>query len=236
MIKIKFLGHGPIIDHSKKALLKHFRNCEDNPDIVVVANFGKIIPEKDLSKTPHLNIHGSILPALRGATPVQTAIKKGLKMTGYSIILMDSQVDHGPILKTRKIAINPNDTYGDVMDKIGRHCAKNLIAIIPDFLAGKIEPIPQNHLKATYTKKIVDADRLVTLDLITKDPIAAHNHIRALFPKPKAYLKLDHKRLIIHKAHIKNDRLILDIVQLEGRKPLGWREFLRGWRKKIPEV
>lgn len=231
-IRISLLGHGLFMDTVRSVLEKHFTIVANDPDLFLVANFGRKVSLSELDMGKYINIHASLLPKLKGASPIQTAILFSENITGYTLIKMDDQIDHGPIIASGKVKILPDDDYDSLANKIALASARKLIHIIPDFLNNKIKLRSQDESKTTWTKKITDQDRIISQDEIKNHPQKADARVRALFPKPKAYIILNGKRLIIHRAKIENTRFIPLLVQLEGKKVIFWQDFLRGWRGK----
>ena len=121
----------------------------------LVAAYGSIIPKSVIEIFPKgiICLHPSLLPELRGATPIQTALLEGREETGVSLFLMDEKVDHGQILSERKIAISENDDYVSLEEKLAKSGAELFIEIMPEYLSEKLSPIPQDESRATYTKK-----------------------------------------------------------------------------------
>ncbi|MBI4040107.1 methionyl-tRNA formyltransferase, partial [Candidatus Daviesbacteria bacterium] len=119
-------------------------------DLYIVASYGKIIPQAllDIPKLGAINVHGSILPKYRGASPIQTAILNGDQTTGITIMLMDAEMDHGDILTTEVISISETDNYLTLSKKMSQLGTSLLIKTLPDFIKGKIKPQPQDHSKA----------------------------------------------------------------------------------------
>ena len=126
-----------------------------NPDICVAAAYGKIIPKEYLEIPKHgfLNVHPSLLPKYRGATPIQTAILNGDKETGVTIILMDEKVDHGPVIAKKELRITDHDNYHSLEQKLAKLGAELLVEIMLRWVAGEIKTAGQNHSEATFTKK-----------------------------------------------------------------------------------
>src|SRR3989344_3605974 len=135
-------------------------------DVFVVASFGKIL-RKELIELPGyktLNVHPSLLPRLRGPAPIQGAILEEEEL-GITIIRMDEKVDHGPILARAKVLITPwPDHYHVVEEKLGRASGKILGALLPKWVNGEIQEVPQNDAKASYTKLIKKEDGLLNLN------------------------------------------------------------------------
>jgi methionyl-tRNA formyltransferase len=203
-----------------------------NWELFLVASYGKIIPKNilDLPKHGTLNIHPSLLPKYRGATPLQSAILNGDPETGVSIMLLDEELDHGPILATDHLKLaTDNFNYSQLRDKSAKMGAKLLVKILPDYLTGKIKPREQNHSVATYTQKITKD--LSRLDL-SADPIINDRKIRALNPNPGTYFVDDNgKRIKVISAHLTSVQLIFDRVIPEGKKEMTWESYLKGQTK-----
>lgn len=231
-IRLQFLGHGEFAEPIVKALEQSdwCQLVEENPDLVVVANYGRIISPTEL-KIPgfgYLNFHGSLLPKLRGASPIQTAILTGLAETGVTLFKMDEKVDHGPIISTKKIKIDSRDTTLDLKIKLG-NLAATMVDDIRQFVAGKIEPKKQDEKSATACQKIKKSQ--CQIDLTAK---AEKNYrlIRACYPDPKAFTFINGSRIIIHQAELIDNKLKIIKLQKEGRKPLTWEDFSRGLTDK----
>lgn len=138
-------------------------------DLFVVVAYSAIIPPAILNIPTHktLNMHPSLLPAFRGPSPIRSAILGNARTTGVTIMLMDEQLDHGPILAQRSVTIDTADwpMRGQALDTLLAHAGgKLLAATVPKWLAGSITPLPQNHEQATYTKKFTKADGQLSID------------------------------------------------------------------------
>lgn len=215
--------------------LQSLKNANFQPDIGVVASFGVLIPQDIINLPKHglLNLHPSLLPKYRGPTPVPTTILNGEKETGLTIIKVDEQIDHGPIVSQFKETIKPGETSEDLLNRLFAAGAEVLITILPSYLEGKIELRKQDHSQATYTQKLTREDGKINW---SKPTDYQERFVRAMFPWPGAFtnvkLRMDNgelKRLKVLKAYLKNGKLILDQVQLEGKKPVTWKQFLEGY-------
>lgn len=216
--------------------LKLIQNWElkiKNCDVGIVAAYGELIPPEifNLPKHGTLNIHPSLLPKYRGPSPIQTAILNGNKETGVTIMKVDEEMDHGPIITACPIPITDDDTYQALHDKLARTGADLLVRILPDYLAGKIKPIPQNHSKATFTRKFKTEDG----EIKSNDKAqSAYNKIRALNPEPGTFVWLNKNgkklRLKILDAKLENGRLKPRVVKLEGGRLITFKDFLLGHR------
>jgi methionyl-tRNA formyltransferase len=204
-------------------------------DLFVVASYGKIIPQDvlDIPKYGTINIHPSLLPRLRGASPMQSAILKENE-TGMTIMLMDADMDHGPILKQEKLDIKkwpPKITeLEDMMVEVG---GRLLNEVIPLWISGKIKPKEQDHNKATYIDKINKEEALINFD---DDPFWNYRKIQALQNyKPYFFTERNDKkiRIIIKEAKFEDGELIIMKVLPEGKKEMNYQDFLRGSNNKV---
>lgn len=180
-------------------------------DLAIVADYGKKITE-DVLNRPHLgtfNIHFSLLPRLRGTSPVQTAILNGEGKTGITIFKIDKDFDTGPILWQREYSILPTETAGELYTRLFDEAAKEISKI--DF-SGKLAP--QDNSQATFCKKLTKDDGFVKLD----DP-NIYNKYRAYYPWPGIWTLKDGKRMKILKCHLEGEKLLLDQIQFEGKNP-----------------
>ncbi|MGB9910989.1 MAG: methionyl-tRNA formyltransferase [Microgenomates group bacterium] len=228
-------------------------NKEEKPLVGILASFGAIVPSHFLSfpQWGILNLHPSLLPKYRGPSPVQTAILNGEKTTGLSIIKMDEEIDHGPIVAQLEEEILPQDTAESLYFRLFSAGTQALRIILFPYLEGKIQPQPQNHQQATFTKKLTREDgfippQAIFLSLQGKSfppferlGIKIENAekiwlmIKAFFPWPGTWteikIKNQAKRLKILQAHLKENKLVLDKVQLEGKKPVSFWQFQDGY-------
>ncbi len=198
------------------------------PELIIVAAYGKILPEEilEIPKYGCLNVHPSLLPKYRGSSPIQSAILKGEKTTGITIMLMDKEMDHGPIISSSKFKIQIlNLTYKELHNKLAESAAKLLIKIIPKWIKEEIKSKPQNHSKATYTKILKKQDGKIDW----QKPIEyIERQTRALNPWPSTYTIYNGKILKILKIELLKNKLIIKEVQLDGKKPMSFKDFLRG--------
>lgn len=216
----------PVVQPEKILNLKsEILNLE--PDLIVVAAYGQILPREILNipKYGCLNVHPSLLPKYRGSTPVQSAILNGDKETGVTIMLMDEGIDTGPILSQRKNTVGPNETAKELHDRLAHLGSEILIDVIPDWIDGKIKPLPQNEKEAIYTKILTRDDGEINWK---KSPQEVDRQIRAYSPWPGAYTIYKGKRIKVLQARLENDKLIIEIIQPEGKKPMSFQDFLRG--------
>lgn len=153
------------------------------PDVAVVVAFGHILREPLLSAPRHgcINVHFSLLPRWRGMSPVQQALLHGDQWTGVSIIRMDAGVDTGPLLGVRPVAIDPRETGGDLLARLGRIGAEELVAALERLATDTAEPVAQRDEGAVYAPRLTRSLSPVRWD---RDVVTVHNQIRALDPFP----------------------------------------------------
>ncbi|MCD4705902.1 methionyl-tRNA formyltransferase [bacterium] len=229
------------------------------PDIFIMVSYGQIIPQAILNipKYGCLNIHPSLLPKYRGPSPIQTAILNNDKQTGVCIMLTDNQMDHGAIVKCQKIKME-DQNFLELQDKLSQLGSDLLIKILPDYIKGKIKLKKQNNKKATYTKILTRDDGKIDWNKKVEE---IESQTRAFYPWPGCwcYLK-DKKRIKIIQVSILNKKeknrkpgelfllpnkktaiqcgqgtLILEKIQVEGKKEIDGKNFLQG-NKKIKFV
>jgi methionyl-tRNA formyltransferase len=223
---------------------------EWKPDLVVVAAFGQLLRPGVLGLPQHgcVNVHASLLPRWRGAAPIQAAIAAGDPETGVSIMKMDEGMDTGDLLAQRSTPIRPDDTGGTLTEKLALLGAEALHATLPAYLAGGIEARPQDSALATNAPRLRKEHGLLNPE--TPAAVLARL-VRAFQPWPGAFIRLNGETLKILRAHEETTALrpgcrgaigrlpawgtaegalVLDEVQLAGRKPMGGSEFLSGMR------
>jgi methionyl-tRNA formyltransferase len=236
-VKIWALGHGiPVFqpenlrDSAFAAELKRF-GC----DAFVVIAYGKIIPEEILNipNGRSINIHGSLLPKLRGASPIETAILEDMKETGVTLIKMDSKMDHGPIVAMEKVICEPWPPTVEALRKaIVNKGNELLVSVLPGWIAGDVKEQEQDHPQATIAKKISKEDALIDL---AGDPYLNFRKIQAYHEWPIAYFifKTPAKdiRVKITSASFKDGKLLIEKVIPEGKKEMAYKDFLSGYSR-----
>jgi len=227
------------------------------PDLAIIAAYGKILPKEILEIPVHgfINVHGSLLPYYRGASPIQYAILDGDKETGVTIMKIDEKMDHGPIIAKSELPIAESETYESLSKKLADLGAKLLIKIILDYVSEKIKPIEQDHSKATYTKIIKKEDGRIDW---SKSAGEIERMTRAFHFWPTAWTLWNGKVLKILEGQVLTggakkigeiflaggnlaikcgkDALIIKKLQLEGGKILMAKEFLNGHKDFISSV
>ncbi|MEK7643412.1 MAG: methionyl-tRNA formyltransferase [Patescibacteria group bacterium] len=230
-------------------------------DIFVIAAYGKILKPAVLSLPKHgvLNVHPSLLPKHRGASPIQSAILAGDKKTGISLLLTDADVDHGPLLAQESIDILASDDSVSLTNKLSLLGASLLTNSLPHYIDGSLTPREQDHKHATFTKLLSKNESRINW---TDSAFNIERLIRAYRIWPTAWTTLMHDnktlRLRIEQAHTIEKMinvepgtllieekssaivtgegiLVLDSIQPEGRTIMTGSEFARGYlRKDIP--
>ncbi len=246
----QFKKYSPVDDWAHKRnvpIFFEFDKSFPEAELGICAAYGKIIPETVINnfKFGILNIHPSLLPKYRGASPISEAIKNGDTESGVTIIKMDEKMDHGPIVTHFKEDILPNDTTEILQERLFERSADVLIQLIPAYVSGKVKPKEQNEGDATFTKVLTRKDGFIDFT-VHCSPVTVHNFIRAMNPWPGAWTKAQvtadsgqrtEKRLKILKAHVeplsaKRYTLVPDLVQLEGKDPVSWKQFKEGYPKQ----
>lgn len=224
-----------------------------SPDLIVVAAFGQILKQDvlDLPRFGCLNVHASLLPRWRGAAPINAAILHGDEETGVTIMKMDAGLDTGAMLAKRAMRLPPDGTAGSVTSTLSHLGADLLIETLPRWLAGEIQPEPQDDLLSTYAPMMKKEEG--RLDF-TRDVNELERQVRALNPWPGAFMDFDGAILKVHHAHVgqianlsfeagqrltqanqpavgaRGGVLILDEVQPAGKKSMSGKSFLAGAR------
>lgn len=227
----KIRTFSPVDNYAHKKNIPVLYDIKDTPNakMGVVVAYGKIIPQDIISKFPLgiLNIHYSLLPKFRGSSPLQQNIIEDPENIGATIIKIVPEMDKGPILTSFEDELLPNDTTETLRERLTQRSIEVLLDLIPLYEKGKINLKPQDESKASYTKIIIKQDGYVSL---TKDdPEIIYRKFRAYQPWPgiwtKVEIKGEEKRLKILKCHLKNNKLVLDEVQLEGKNTVNYEQF-----------
>ncbi|HVM97094.1 MAG TPA: methionyl-tRNA formyltransferase [Candidatus Acidoferrales bacterium] len=220
------------------------------PDLIIVAAYGRILPTSVLELPEHgcINVHASLLPKYRGAAPIQWSLINGDTQTGVTIMQMSEEMDAGDILLQHATDIGPEETYGELQTRLGRLGAQTLRAALDELSAGRLRRTPQDPALVTMAPMIKKEDGRIDWQL----PAAVLAcRVRGFNPWPSATTTLNGKLLKIHRAHATSGGtgesggtvvsivggigiacgdgiLIIDELQLEGRKPLAAAQFVRG--------
>lgn len=221
------------------------------PDVACVVAYGKILPVQLLEIPAHgfVNVHFSLLPAYRGAAPVQRAIMDGNAETGVSIMVLTEGMDEGPVLATHTTPIAAGDTAASVGERLARLGASLLVDTLPAYVDGSLQPQEQDHSAATYAPKLTSEDARIDW---SSDAARLDAFVRALDPVPGAWTLLAGKRLKVFAVAAVSEPPTLrpgeivggkDLVvgtgstpveltgvQLEGKKRMSGEELRRGFR------
>jgi methionyl-tRNA formyltransferase len=186
------------------------------PEMIVVVAYGQIIPRSILAIPARgvINVHASVLPRHRGASPVAHAILAGDSETGVTIMLMDEQLDHGPVLAMRNVAIEPQEDAAGLTRRLAGVGAKLLVDILARL--EEIHPVEQDHSKATVAPRLRREDGELDWSLGAEE---IDRRVRALQPWPGVTLPTSRGRVKVLSGHVEGDRYVPEIVQLPGRKP-----------------
>ena len=243
--------HKLAIDQPKN--LKNYELKPGTTDVGVTAQYGKIIPKHILNspKNGIINVHTSLLPKYRGASPIQTALLNRESKTGVTIMKMDEGMDTGPILLQKTIEIAATDTYNNLSKKLAELGSSALLDAIPKYISGEIKPRPQDDTKATITEKITRERGEIDWNKSAED---IYNKYRAFTPWPGIWTTWNGKRLKLKqiikadkdiepgKAQIKNGSLYIGTksnsievtkIQLEGKQEMEIQDFINGYGDRI---
>lgn len=229
-------------------------------DIFVVVSYGQIMPLEiiNMPKFKTINVHFSVLPKYRGASPIQSALLNGEQYTGASIFILDEKVDHGPLLATEIVKIDSDDNSLTLSQKLAYKSAAVINIVIDDYVTGKITPLPQDEGAATYTKIIAKADGRINWQKTAQE---IYNQFRAFYPWPGVWTTWQGKTLKItdmsiqynpHQSSLiqtsggvmedgfvvcgKNTALKIKTLHLEGKKEMPILDFLNGNRNFISSL
>ncbi len=224
------------------------------PEVLVTAAYGQLLPGRLLALAPRgaYNVHASLLPRYRGGAPIQRAVMNGDAQTGVTIITMVAKMDAGPMWARTAIPIGPDETYGDVHDRLAHAGGKLLVETLPGILRGTLTAVPQDESQATLAPLLTRADELLDPAL---DARALADRVRALVPGPGAFAWFGDKPLKVWYASAKREwqgdaragqcvefakdgpviacgagALVLRRVQLAGKTAQSGPEFARGLR------
>jgi methionyl-tRNA formyltransferase len=193
------------------------------PDLMVVVAYGQIIPASVLA-IPRLgvvNVHASLLPRHRGAAPVAHAILAGDRETGVTIMKMDEQLDHGPILATRATPIGEREDAAALVSRLASIGADLLVGTVSRL--EEITSVEQDHRAATLAPRLRKEDGELEWSFGAPE---IDRRVRGLQPWPGATLPTKRGRVKVLSGHIEGDRYVPDMVQLPGRKPAPAKQVL----------
>jgi methionyl-tRNA formyltransferase len=222
-LRIAFLGTSDFVQSIKVELSKYFTLVDslEKADLGVVASYGKILTQKELDTPKYgcINVHPSLLPKYRGPSPIQSAILNGDKISGITIIKMDEEIDHGPILYQESLELSDSDNFDTLSKKMFQRSAEILPQVIIDFVNGKIEAKNQNHTCASFSYRLTKKNGFFEIDSPPK-PEVLKRLIRAYYPWPGVWCKWKGR---IVKFLPENK------IQMEGKKQVSYKDFLNGY-------
>ncbi|MBU3979005.1 methionyl-tRNA formyltransferase [Patescibacteria group bacterium] len=216
----------PFITADKLDHLTIKKISQFQPDFLVIADYGRILPKELLAlpKYAPINIHHSLLPKYRGSSPASSAILAGEKTSGVTIIEMGQKVDAGDILAQKEYILKNNETKESLLTALNTIGSEIIIPVLHEYIQGKIKKIPQDHAKATHTQKTKKTDGFID---INNPPSLEHldRMIRAYYPWPTTWTKLELSPNIWKIVKL----LPENKIQVEGGKPMTIKDFLNGY-------
>lgn len=170
-------------------------------DLGVVAAYGRLLPSwlLALPRLGLINVHASLLPRHRGASPIHRAVMEGDPETGVTIMRVVQALDAGAMLATVRVPIGPDDTTADIEPRLATAGAALLLEVVDRLADGPVDEVPQDDSAATYAPRIRKEEGLIDWSQPAR---AIHNHIRGLTPWPRAYTTGPHGRLIVHRSRL----------------------------------
>ena len=195
---------------------------EINPDLIVVAAYGKIIPKEiiDIPRLGVINVHSSILPKYRGASPIHYALMNGDKKTGISIMMIDEGLDTGDVLEVAETEITDEDNLETLTSKLAELSYDVLDVAVTKLINGEAIRTKQDNSKAIIVKPITKEQTQINWN---KTNLEVHNLVRALYPNPVAYTKLNSDRIKICETKVINQEYegkVGEVVALDKEGPI----------------
>lgn len=240
----------PVLQPAKVKTEEFLSELRDlNPDVIIVAAYGKILPRELLEIPPHgcINVHPSLLPKYRGASPINGAVIAGDKLTGVTIMQLDEGMDTGDILIQKEVPIEHDDTAETLAPKLSQIGGELIIQTLGLLKQGKLEPKKQDDSQATHTQMLKKEDGLIDW---SKSSEEIRNLIRGMQPWPGAFTYIGDKMLKLYSAQLSHmggspgevlgsarevlevgcgeGSLIISELQIEGGKRLDSKSFLTG--------
>ena len=174
---------------------------ELQPELIVVAAYGRILPEEILQAAPYgaINVHSSILPKYRGAAPINWAILNGETVTGDTIMYMAKELDAGDIIRCAETAIDPDEDAQELTARLAELGAKTLVEVVADMSRGTVTRTPQDHSRSTYAPML---DKTLSPMDFKRSAQALHNQVRGLIPWPCATMDLQGKTVKVFRTQV----------------------------------
>lgn len=214
---VKLLAEENNLEIDQPDSLKNYELLANGSELFIVAQYGLIIPENILNipKFGTINVHTSLLPKYRGASPIQSAILNGDTKTGITIMLMDKGMDSGPILSQKEIDIENAETYLELDARMANISSQLLLSTIPKYLDKTIVPQNQDETQVTLCKKLSRDDGKIDWKNSSKQ---IYNQYRAFTPWPGVWTMWNDKRIKLLKIKISEEKLATGLVQIEQDK------------------
>lgn len=226
------------------------------PDLLVVVAYGRILPQEVLDIPPRgsINLHVSLLPQYRGAAPIQWAVLNGDAQTGVTVQMLDAGIDTGDVLDCLPVAIDPDETSGELFDKVTQVGAPFLCKVIDDIAAGSVKRTPQNHEQATHAPML---SKEMALFAFSDSAARLHNLVRGLNPWPVAYFMQGDKKIKVLRTRLLQNEsgkpgevlstkpltvacgsgaLVLEQLVPEGAKPMDGTAWAAGRRLRAGDM
>lgn len=174
---------------------------ELKPELIVVAAYGRILPEEILQAAPYgaINVHSSILPKYRGAAPINWAILNGETVTGDTIMYMAKELDAGDIIRCAETAIDPDEDAQELTARLAELGAKTLVEVVADMGRGTVTRTPQDHSRSTYAPML---DKTLSPMDFKRSALTLHNQVRGLIPWPCATMDLQGKTVKVFRTQV----------------------------------
>ena len=253
-VKACALEHGIEVYTPKKLREEYEYILNKKPDVIITAAYGQIVPKQMLIYPDYgcINVHGSLLPKYRGASPIQSAIMNGDKTTGITLMYMEEGLDTGNIIHAKEIPIEDDDTYGTLSEKLSILGRDLLVKTLPVIVDGENFDIPQNDDEATSTVKIKREDERLDFN---KTATELHNFVRALNPSPLANILVNGEEWKVLTTEVgdsvngklgevvevnkdsfvvacKDSSLIVKKIKPAGKKEMFVKDFFNGFNKE----
>jgi len=234
--------------------LEKLRNLK--ADIFIVVSYGKILPKEiiGLPEFKTLNVHFSLLPKYRGASPIQYALLRGETQTGTSIFVLDEKMDTGPIVAQETVSIDPDDNFITLSQKLAYISAKLLLDTLPKYASKEVVPVAQDEASASSTKIISKTDGRIDW---SSPASSIYNQFRAFYPWPGVWTLWNGKKIKVLDCDVatesfkgkapgevlaggfvscKDSAIRLKIIQMEGKNQISTADFLNGYPQFIGSI
>lgn len=218
---------------NQSPLTSHFSLLTSH-SLGVLASFGAIVPDKIITSFKYgiINIHPSLLPRWKGPSPIQYTLLNNDTQTGVTLIKLDNEVDHGPILSQTVYKLNGDETTKELLGKLFSIGADMVEAIVVKLEQGRtLQETPQDHSKESWSYKITKEDGHIDTNKLNSKPYSLNAMIRAFYPWPSVWLRanLNAKTKIV--KLLPNEK-----IQVEGKNPMNYKDFINGYGEEGKEL